>query len=38
MATESLNPLVNSQKQLKSACDLLGVEPIKAGDLLTAQQ
>ena len=28
MATESLNPLVNSQKQLKSACDLLGVEPI----------
>ncbi|MGP1568790.1 MAG: Glu/Leu/Phe/Val family dehydrogenase, partial [Peptoanaerobacter stomatis] len=25
---ESLNPLVNSQKQLKSACDLLGVEPI----------
>ena len=28
MATESLNPLVNSQKQLKSACDLLGVDPI----------
>ena len=28
MATESLNPLVNSQKQLKSACDLLGGEPI----------
>lgn len=28
MSKESLNPLVNSQKQLKSACDLLGVEPI----------
>ena len=28
MATESLNPLVNSQKQLKSACDLLEIEPI----------
>lgn len=28
MATESLNPLVNSQRQLKSACDLLGVDPI----------
>ena len=28
MATKSLNPLVNSQKQLKSACDLLGVDPI----------
>ncbi|MGB4687468.1 MAG: Glu/Leu/Phe/Val dehydrogenase dimerization domain-containing protein, partial [Coprothermobacter proteolyticus] len=27
MSTESLNPLVNAQKQIKAACDLLGLDP-----------